>query len=326
LQSEFFLGLFIEDNLAKTLKWNVLMMKYFKKLAPFFMLLIAFSLVEGGLNADYADARSKFGGRSFKMSPRKAPAKTTQGTRTQNKSSFGRGLAGGLLGGALGGMLFGSMFGAGGEGMGILPILLLAGGAYYFFRKMKRPNQNTNSSYNQNPGQQGMGSVFGGGTGTGGSGSHPIPEYQDPVEEGLGQIRENDRKFEKDYFVEIASDVFFQIQAGWMRRDLDSYRHLLGGQLAGEYEGHFAEMYQKGYINKLESIAVRNVKIIAAGSDGMEDFVTVLFSANLLDYTVDDKNGELIDGSMTTPVKFDEKWTWARPAGTEQWKLEGIEK
>ncbi len=58
----------------------------------------------------------------------------------------------------------------------------------------------------------------------------------------------------------------------------------------------------------------------------MEDFVTVLFSANLLDYTVDDKNGELIDGSMTTPVKFDEKWTWARPVGTEQWKLEGIEK
>ncbi len=110
-----------------------------------------------------------------------------------------------------------------------------------------------------------------------------------------------------------------------MRRDLDSYRHLLGDQLAGEYEGHFAEMRQKGQINKLESIAIRGVKIVEAGSDSGEDFVTVQFTANLLDYTVDDKTDDLLEGSMTEPVKFDEKWTWARQVGTEEWKLEGIQ-
>ncbi|EKD34426.1 MAG: hypothetical protein ACD_75C02346G0001 [uncultured bacterium] len=109
-----------------------------------------------------------------------------------------------------------------------------------------------------------------------------------------------------------------------MRRDLDAYRHLLGDQLAREYEQHFAEMRQKGQINKLESIAVRAIEIIAAGSDGREDFVTLLLTANLLDYTVDDKSGELISGSMTTPVKFAEEWTWARSVGTQNWRLEGI--
>ncbi len=295
-------------------------MKYFKSLAPFFMLLIAFSLVEGGLNADYADARSRLGGRSFKMSPKKAPAKTTQGVKKQNSGGFGRGLAGGLLGGALGGMLFGSMFGAGGTGMGILPLLLLAGGAYYFFRKMKRPTQNSYSPHNQTSGQQGSGMSGGA------AGMASTAEYLDPLEEGLGQIRQSDRSFDPDYFVEIASDVFFKVQAGWMRRDLDSYRHLLGDQLAREYEGHFAEMRQGGQINKLESIAIRGVKIVEAGSDGVEDFVTVQFTANLLDYTVDDKTDELLEGSMTEPVKFDEKWTWARSVGTEDWKLEGIDK
>jgi predicted lipid-binding transport protein (Tim44 family) len=299
-------------------------MMYFKQLAPFFMLIIAFSLVEGGLNADYADARSRGGGRSFKMSPKKAPAKTTQGVKKQNSGGFGRGLAGGLLGGALGGMLFGSMFGAGGTGMGILPLLLLAGGAYYFFRKMKRPTQNSYSPQNQTSGQQGSG-MFGGGVGGGASGMPAMTESMDPVEEGLSQIRQTDRSFDPDYFVEIASDVFFKVQAGWMRRDLDSYHHLLGDQLAREYEGHFAEMRQKGQVNKLESIAIRGVKIVEAGSDGVEDFVTVQFTANLLDYTVDDKTDELLEGSMTEPVKFDEKWTWARPTGTEEWKLEGIQ-
>ena len=99
----------------------------------------------------------------------------------------------------------------------------------------------------------------------------------------------------------------------------------IGQQLAQEYEKEFAEMRSNGHINKLESIAVRGMEIIQAGSDGLEDFVTVLVTANLLDYTVDDKSGELISGSMTSPVKFQEKWTWARPTGTQSWKLEGIE-
>ncbi len=119
------------------------------------------------------------------------------------------------------------------------------------------------------------------------------------LDDGINQIRQTDRNFDAGYFTEIASDVFFKVQAGWMRRDLDSYRHLLGEQLAREYEEHFAEMRSKGHINKLESIAVRGVEIIEAGSDGREDFVTVLFTANLLDFTVDDKSGALISGSMT---------------------------
>jgi predicted lipid-binding transport protein (Tim44 family) len=144
------------------------------------------------------------------------------------------------------------------------------------------------------------------------------------LDDGLAEIRRSDRNFDPKHFTEVASDVFFQVQAGWMRRDLDSYRHLLGTQLAGEYEQEFAEMRRLGHINKLESIAIRRVEITAAGSDGREDFVTVHFLANLLDYTVDEKTSEVVAGSMTTPVKFEEEWTWARPTGTQEWRLEGI--
>ena len=139
------------------------------------------------------------------------------------------------------------------------------------------------------------------------------------------QITQRDRSFDRNHFLEVASDVFFQVQAGWMRRDLASYRHLLGAQLATEYAGHIEELRRKGVINKLESIAIRKVEIVAAGSDGHEDFVTVLFTANLLDYTVSDTTGELVEGDMTQPVKFAERWTWARPVGTDDWKLENIE-
>jgi len=154
----------------------------------------------------------------------------------------------------------------------------------------------------------------------------PVPPIREQtLDDGLDQIRQADPGFDPAYFKEIASDVFFKVQAGWMRRDLSAHGHLLGDTLAKEYEDHFAEMRAKGELNKLESIAIRKVEIVDAGSDGREDFVTVLFTANLLDYTVDENSGDVISGSMTEPVKFAERWTWARPVGTESWKLEGIE-
>ncbi len=288
-----------------------------RKLTPFLLIFFTISFVEAGIITHYADARSRGGGRSFRRvaprrtAPRKAPTATNQ--RTRGRSSFGRGLAGGLLGGAIGSMLFGSMFGMGGNGMGIIPLLILGGVGYFMYRRfMAAPRNSSSPGYQPPPAGESF-SV------------PPAPPAAHTVESGIEEIRRRDSSFDPEHFKEVASDVFFQVQAGWMRRDLDSFRHLLGNELAAEYAQHFAEMQQKGIINKLESIAIRKVEITAAGTVDNEDFVTVLFTANLLDYTVDDKTGDLVEGNMNTPVKFAEKWTWARKVGTQDWKLEGIE-
>ncbi len=294
------------------------MATFCKRFAPIFLMLIAFTLIEGGLLADYADARSKVGGKSFSTSPSPRPAPASGPSSSPAGApaggGFGRGLMGGLLGGAIGGMLFGSMFGGGGSGIGILPVLILGGIAYFLYRRFANARQEFQPS-----------GIFGGGGDNYAQPPPPPPIIgENLLADGLSQIKETDRNFDPAYFKEVASDVFFQVQAGWMRRDLESYRHLLGEQLAREYAEHFVEMRSKGHINKLESIAVRSVEIVEAGSDGREDFITVLFTANLLDYTVDDKSGALVFGSMTIPVKFQEEWTWARPVGSQNWKLEGI--
>ena len=299
-----------------------------RRLTPFLLIFLSLAFMEAGITAQYADARSRGGGRSFRrMAPRKTVPNKGTNQMNRNKSGFGRGLAGGLLGGALGGMLFGSMFGMGGSGMGILPLLLLGGIGYFIYRRfMAKPKGHSGPGYKPPPSG---GSFFDmnsqPNTGQTAAPVPPVPPSGNPVQEGIAEIEAHDPEFDPDHFKEVASDVFFQVQAGWMRRDLDSYRHLLGDQLAREYEQHFTEMKQKGIINKLESIAIRKVEIVDAGSVDNEDFVTVLFTANLLDYTVDEKTGDVVEGSMTTPVKFAEKWTWARPVGTEQWKLEGID-
>ena len=296
------------------------MNNFMKNVLPLALVLLTCLLVEGGMSAQYADARSGSGGRSFSRStPRQSPTPSYQPTMNNQTGSFSRGLAGGLMGGALGGLLFGSMFGGHGGGMGILPILILGGIAYFLYKKFSNrpPGGGGFPSFSNSGGDSGSG-VFGG------SGQPPSGVPVGGLEQGISEIRRADPSFDPQYFTEIASDVFFQVQAGWMHRDLSSYRQLLGDQLAREYEARFAEMRQRGHINKLESIAIRRVELVDAGVNGSEDFATVLFSANLLDYTVDDKTGNLIEGSMSVPVKFEEEWTWARPSGTDKWKLEGI--
>ncbi|MCL2790526.1 MAG: Tim44 domain-containing protein [Desulfobulbus sp.] len=311
------------------------MLASLKRLIPFLLVVFTLTLVDATITTHYADARSRSGGRSF-SSPMRQPSTPQQaapgqfGQQRQQQQmqqpagGFGRGLMGGLLGGALGGLLFGSLFGMGGSGMGILPLLLLGGVGYFLYKRFaNRPSAPSAAGYQPPPDS---GRFQDGQDHFSGSAVPPVPPIREArtMEQGLAEIRLTDPGFDDKYFLEVASDVFFKVQAGWMRRDLNSYRHLLGSQLAAEYEGHFARMRAAGQINKLESIAIRRVEIVDAGSDNGEDYVTVLFTANLLDYTVNDTTGALLEGSMTEPVKFAEQWTWARPIRTEQWKLEGI--
>ena len=309
------------------------MIHIFQKLVPVLLIFFAVGLIDLGPGVHDADARSRFGGRSFKRSfptRRTAPrtsSRTSQAARA-GKGSFGRGLMGGLLGGAMGAFLFGSLFGAAGSGFGILPMILLGVVAYFLFKSFrKRPLSGSSPGYQPPPARESR-NAFGAFQGSADA-DLDIPAAPESAassfETGLAEIRATDPGFDPAYFTEVASDVFFQVQAGWMRRDLSSYRHLLGDKMAEEYEGHFEEMHRKGQINKLESIAIRKVEVVDCGNEAGEDFVTVLFTANLLDYTVDDHSGELIEGSKTSPVKFAERWTWARPEKTESWKLEGIE-
>ena len=71
--------------------------------------------------------------------------------------------------------------------------------------------------------------------------------------------------------------------------------------------------------------AVRSVEVSEAWQEGRQDFVTVRFLANLLDYTVDETGTQVMEGSRTEPVKFEEYWTFVRPVGPNTWRLSAIQ-
>jgi predicted lipid-binding transport protein (Tim44 family) len=237
---------------------------------------------------------------------------------------FMRGLGGGILGGLLGGMLFSSLGfghmggGFGGSGVGMLEILLLGGLGYFVFRMIRGRRESAPKLAYQSPYGQSVS------YGTAPSHGQAVLQEEDHISAGLAHIKQMDAGFDEKVFTEKAMDIFFKIQGAWMNRDLKSVKGLLTDELEGIVQEDINELLQDKRINRLENIAVRNIEITEAWQESGEDFLTVLFTANLLDFTTDEA-GRLLEGSKTEPVKFGEFWTFTRFTGGNSWKLAAIQ-
>jgi predicted lipid-binding transport protein (Tim44 family) len=233
-----------------------------------------------------------------------------------------------MMGGLLGGMLFRSLgFASGpaqelGEGFGLMDLLLLAGLAYllFWFVRRKRAEQATPAVAYSN---RMSGGTDGGGSPTATLDASTVSWHQD-LERGLGHIRQMDPGFDEGAFREMCTDRFFRIQAAWMRGDLEKLRPLLTEEMAEAFGKHIDLARSRRQINKLENITVRSVEPTEAWQEQGQDYVTVRLLANLLDYTVDETTGRVVDGSDSVPVKFEEYWTWVRPVGRNDWRLSAI--
>jgi predicted lipid-binding transport protein (Tim44 family) len=246
------------------------------------------------------------------------------GPSQPGSSSFGgggffRSMMGGMAGGFLGSMLFRGLGFGGGGGIGLFEIILLALILYLVYRfARKRREQADGGAYYQ-------------------SSSTGAPIYQqssEPVytlggqemdtETGLRYIRQTDRYFDEARFGEACMDAFFKIQGAWANRDMSSVRDILTDEMRRTLQGDAEKLKREKRINKLDNIAVRSTDISEAWQESGKDYITVRFYANLLDYTVDEVTGQVVVGSKTDPVKFEEYWTFTRPAGPNPWQLSAI--
>ena len=244
------------------------------------------------------------------------PGATPSQVPQPQTGGFMRGMMGGLAGGFLGSMLFGGLGGMGGGGLGgILPILLLVAIGYLGYRVYARRRQEQAA---WSPQAEGM---------TPGPYAVPAAVADTAGEDrnkGLEYIRRMDPAFDEKVFGETASDAFFRLQGGWTRRDLSPVSGLLTDEMRSTLQADADALKAKGQINRLENISVRNVEITEAWQESGQDYVTVLFQANLLDYTTDEA-GKVLSGSDAVPVKFEEFWTFSRPVGPGAWRLSAIQ-
>jgi predicted lipid-binding transport protein (Tim44 family) len=290
----------------------------------------------GGGKSSGSKSYSSGGSTSRSTSPTQpSPSQPAQPAPPASPSrSFFSGLAGGMVGGLLGGMLFSSLgFGGSGSGSGFgggfglsdIILILVILGIIYFVVKRFRSRQTMQMSM---AGAGGAPYPYSGPGPSPGSILGPPPVEEDfkkgPSVDALRHIRAMDPTFDEKGFKDLAEDLFFKIQGGWTRRDLNGIRAFLSPQMYEVFKGQVDRLISDQEINRLENIAVREVEIVEAGQDRGEEYITVKFYANLLDYTVHEKTGQVVAGSSSDPVKFLEYWTLTRSVGEKTWVLGGI--
>ena len=296
-------------------------------LAPVLLVTDAWARAGGGSSG------GSRGSRSYSSPARPSPSPAMPSQPSSPPSSFqqpqpqrpgwGAGLMGGLAGLALGGLLGSMLFGHGmGGGIGLLEILLIAGGAFLLFRMMR----SRQAAPEPAPGlRSGCGAQWQ---------SQPQPQmYQaQPVEtgpsdldRGIANIRRMDAGFDPARFGDTASDIFFKVQAAWMNRDMSQASGAITPEMGDILQKDCDRLRGQGRINRLDNIAVRSVTVTEAWQESGQDYVTVDFLASLLDYTVDERSGQVVEGNRTDPVKFEEFWTFTRPVGPNAWRLSAIQ-
>jgi len=239
---------------------------------------------------------------------------------------MGGGIMGGLMGGMLGGMLFrglgfGGAGGMEGGGIGLFEIILVGlilYGIWWFIKKKRREESALGPSLYSNATsfpESGSASY---------APSYAAPAEGRDVETGLGHILRMDPAFKEQPFKDQCLDTFFKVQGGWANRDMSTVKNLLTDEIYGITQADAEELKKNQHLNRLDNIAVRSVEITEAWQEAGKDYITVRFYANLLDYTVDEKTGQVISGSKTEPVKFEEYWTFTRPVGNGPWQLSAI--
>jgi len=306
-------------------------------MAVFVLELDAYARAGGGRSSGSRGSRSSYSPSKPQSSQATSPSRNLTSPapaapQAPQRGGFLRSLGAGMAGGLLGGMLFSSLgFGGhgggmgGGGGIGLFDIILLGALLYGIYWFIKRRKQNAATATSSPAYYQGSGPE-----------SVPSPGYaqpsheapQDTVDEdrrrGIGYIKQMDPSFNDDKFNDLCMDVFFKIQGAWANRDMSSTRNLLTDEMYRIMQDEAEKMKRERKFNKLENIAVRTVEISEAWQEQGKDFITVRFLANLLDYTVSE-SGELLEGSKTDPVKFEEYWTLVRPVGNNPWQLSGID-
>jgi predicted lipid-binding transport protein (Tim44 family) len=286
----------------------------------------------------YADARAG-GGRSggFRGSRSySSPSRPAQPSQTQQRreatpgqqpgmmpqsGGFMRGLGTAVLGGFLGSMLFsglahaGGLGGLGGSGFGMMEILLLGGLGYFLYRKFRSPAVASGFGSMQYQNSQPYTTA-----------SAPVqeaPAANDPID--YRSLTMMDRSFDPDRFVKTAQDIFFKVQGAWNKQDSAALSALCGRELIQTWEEELRQLRARNQQNRMENIALRESEVSEVWTENGEDFITVRLHANLLDYTVDGRTGEVVSGSNSDPIEFQEYWTFNRPVGPNSWKLTAVQ-
>jgi len=224
-------------------------------------------------------------------------------------------------------MLFGGTGEGFGGGLGLLELLLIGGALFFLFRMFRGRQAARPEPAYAGAGAGGASSYSSGGqswSAGGGGATLEAPPSETDLDRGIGHIRGMDSSFDPIGFTDWAKVVFTDVQGGVVTRDLSAVQDRLTPQEFGRLQAQCDQLRGARRTNRIERVRINLAQMTEAWQESGQDWVTVYFAVSMVDYTVDDTTGAVVEGSAT-PVDVEEYWTFTRPVGPKPWRLSAIQ-
>jgi hypothetical protein len=122
-------------------------------------------------------------------------------------------------------------------------------------------------------------------------------------------------EFSFDVFKARVTDMVHALNQAWSSKKWEKARPYETDHLFDRHRFWIERYKQNGLTNVCKDITVKKVEACKLERDAFFDLITVRVYVDMIDYTVRDADGAVVDGSNKVPRQFSEYWTLMRRAG-----------
>lgn len=147
------------------------------------------------------------------------------------------------------------------------------------------------------------------------------------LDECMGALRRLsalDRVWSPAHIHKRASHVFLAVQRAWTEREQNLARECMRVRLLEEHKAKTDRMLHKHERNVVGDIRIQSVQVIGLreSSERSRNHLWILFKAQLMDYIIDDRTGEVLRGDQVLPRQLEELWLFVLEQG--DWVVDHI--
>lgn len=132
----------------------------------------------------------------------------------------------------------------------------------------------------------------------------PISEYT-AIDEGFSEAE----------LKEKLSNLYVRMQQCWQNKNIEELRPFFTDSFYSQMEMQLKGIIDAKQTNHIERIAVLSVELEGFAQTETEDKIYAEIKTRIIDYTLDDKTGNVVSGSKTAEKFMTYEWELTRPTG-----------
>ncbi|HNZ63621.1 MAG TPA: TIM44-like domain-containing protein [Bacillota bacterium] len=131
------------------------------------------------------------------------------------------------------------------------------------------------------------------------------------------QVRQVDPFFTEAEMREKVANLYTEMQRAWENQDWEPMRARMTDDLFSQMARQLQELISRGYINRIERIAVMNVALKQFYQDDQNDNLSLRLTTRIVDYTIDRNTGGVVSGDPKREKFMTYDWTMIRSKGVQ---------